>query len=158
MSGESVFLWHALLTGALITLIYDGLIILRRVIPHKPLAEALEDMGFWIFCAIYVFMWLYRESNGTLRWYAVAGALLGMLIYKKTISGLLVKSMVWLLTKVLAVLEKVLYVVLAPVRFGKRKMDRVRLAAGKRRKKFYSNIKIRLKSLIKALKIRLCKQ
>ncbi len=158
MSGESVFLFHALLTGAFITLVYDGLIIWRRVIPHKPVAEALEDLAYWIFCAIYVFMWLYRESNGTLRWYAVAGALLGMMLYKKTISRYLVKGMTWFLKKVLAILGKVLYVVLTPVRYLRRQTAKWQEAAKKRRRKFYSKVKIRLKSFLKALKIRLCKQ
>lgn len=158
MSTEMVFLSHALWMGVLITFIYDVLVIWRRIVPHKPLWEALEDLGFWVFCAVYVFMWLYRESNGMLRWYAVAGALLGMLCYKKIASDCFVKYMVRILEKVLACLWKILYTVTAPVRILRRKAAAVRIKARKRRKKIFSKIKIRLKSFINTLKIRLCKQ
>lgn len=158
MSAEMIFLSHALWTGVFITLVYDILVIWRRVVPHKPLWEALEDLGFWIFCAIYVFLWLYRESNGTLRWYAVAGALLGMFCYKKIVSGLFVKYSVRIAEKILAVLWKILYILMAPFRILRRKMAGIRIIARKRRKKICNKIKFRLKSFLNTLRIRLCKQ
>lgn len=158
MSGDSVFLLHALLTGALITFVYDGFIILRRVIPHKSFVESLEDLIFWIFCAIYVFLWLYRESNGTLRWFAVAGALAGMIIYKKTISGILVKGLTWLLSKMLWVVGRVFAFLCRPVVFLWKRWCRLRQRLRLRRRKIQGNLKIWLKSNIKALKIRLSKR
>lgn len=158
MSTEMIFLSHALWTGVFITFVYDILIVWRRIVPHKPLWEALEDFGFWIFCAVYVFLWLYRESNGTLRWYAVAGALLGMVCYKKIASRFFVKYAVWILEKVLAVLWKVLYIAMTPIRILRRKIAGIRAITRKRRKKICSKLKIWLKSFINTLKIRLCKQ
>lgn len=151
MAEESIFLLHALWIGVLITLVYDGLIIFRGAVPHNSFGIALEDMGFWFFCAIYVFVWLHRESSGTLRWYAVAGALLGMWIYKKTLSKVLVK----LGTRIL---QKVLEVLTAPLRFMKRKTKILHTKMQRSRKKLLGNCKIKLKSFVKALKIRLCKQ
>ena len=158
MSADMVFLWHALWMGVLITFVYDILIVWRRVVPHKPLWEALEDLGFWIFCAVYVFLWLYRESNGTLRWYAVMGALLGMLCYKKIASDFFVKYAAKVLEKVLALLWKILYTVMGPIRILRRKVAVARIRVRKRRKKIFSKLKIRLKSFLNTLKIRLCKQ
>ena len=88
---QNIFLLHAFLMGIYITLVYDGLRILRRVIPHRAWAVSLEDLIFWIFCAVQVFGLLYREGNGSLRWFAVLGAGAGMLLYRKTFSPLLVK-------------------------------------------------------------------
>lgn len=91
MANENTFLLHALLMGIFITFVYDGLRILRRVIPHNSFFVSLEDLGFWIYCGAEVFLLMYHESNGTLRWFAVMGALAGMLFYKKLISPFFVK-------------------------------------------------------------------
>lgn len=158
MSAEMIFLSHALWTGVFITFAYDVLTVWRQVVPHRPGWVSLEDLGFWIFCAVYVFLWLYRESNGTLRWYAVAGALLGMVCYKKIVGTYFVKFAVRISKKILAVLWKVLYVAATPLRFLRRKMAGIHATMRKRRKKLRHKIKIRLKSFINTLKIRLCKQ
>lgn len=158
MSAEMIFLSHALWTGVFITFAYDVLTVWRQIIPHKPACVSLEDLGFWIFCAIYVFLWLYRESNGILRWYAVAGALLGMVCYKKIVGTYFVKFAVRILKIILAILWKVLYVAATPLRFLRRKMAGIHNIVKKRRKKLLHKIKIRLKSFINTLKIRLCKQ
>ena len=157
MSADSIFLLHALFTGMFITFVYDGLLILRKVIPHKAFVESLEDLGFWIFCAVYVFLWLYRESNGTLRWFAVAGALTGMLLYKKTLSGWLIKGAVWLLSHIFRLLGKVLSILWKPFRLLGRQLHRIHNGIRSHRRKIQGNLKIRLKSYAKALKIKLCK-
>lgn len=158
MAEESVFLLHALFTGMFITVVYDGLIILRRVVPHRQFVESLEDLGFWIFCAVYVFLWLYRESNGTLRWYAIAGAVVGMFLYKKPLSGILVKGTVWLLQRIFRVLGRILRVLGKPFCFLGQKLAGVHSKMRTRRRKLQGNFKIKLKSYVKALKIKLCKR
>lgn len=157
MSEDGIFLLHALFTGVLITAVYDGLVILRRVVPHNRFIESLEDLIFWIFCAVYVFLWLYRESNGTLRWYAVVGAVAGMFLYKKTISGIVVKGTVWLLQRILRIVGRMIRVIGWPFRFLGRKLIGLHRRITVRRRKLQGNFKIKLKSYVKALKIRLCK-
>ena len=158
MTQESIFLLHSLWTGVLIALVYDGLLVLRKTVPHNSFWLALEDMGFWLFCAIYVFMWLYRESSGTLRWYAVAGALFGMWLYKKTLSGLLIKIGAFILERVLRILGRILVVLAAPLRLLRRKIMVLHTKMRKHRRKILGKCKIKLNSFAKALKIRLCKQ
>ena len=86
MADENQFLLYATLMGVYITFFYDILRIFRRVIPHANFMVSLEDIGFWIYCSIKVFMLMYYESDGTLRWFAVLGALLGMTVYRKLVS------------------------------------------------------------------------
>lgn len=105
MTAENEFLLCALRMGVFITLVYDILRIARRVIPHRDFMVSLEDLGFWIYCAGEVFLMMYHESNGTLRWFAVLGAMVGMLLYRKLISPWLVKYTSFLLNKVVHVLS-----------------------------------------------------
>ena len=116
MASENEFLLHALLMGIFITFVYDILGILRRVIPHRGFMVSLEDLVFWIYCAEKVFLMMYHESDGNLRWFAVIGALAGMLLYKKLISPWLVKYVSLGLGKVLGVLIKVGSILCKPFR------------------------------------------
>ena len=91
MVDENVFLAHAFFIGIYITFVYDLLRILRRVVPHSSFWVSVEDLAFWVYCAGKVFLLMHHESDGTLRWFAVLGALVGMLLYRKTVGALFVK-------------------------------------------------------------------
>ena len=85
------FLVHSFWFGIYITFIYDIIRIIRRVIRHGKLWISIEDFCFWVYCGIEIFLLLNRESNGILRWYAVAGALTGMFLYRRLISRFFIK-------------------------------------------------------------------
>lgn len=159
MVSENQFLLHALFMGVFITFIYDLLRIFRRVIPHGSFFVSLEDMFFWIYCAAEVFLMMYHEGNGTLRWFAVLGAMVGMLLYKKIFSELLVKYVSMLLKKLLGILGKFLAFVFRPFRFLWKKTV---VATGKATggvarffRRIRRGIKLRLTNFKKMLKISL---
>ena len=112
--AETDFIFHAFYLGLFITFVYDVLRVLRRVIPHPDFLVSIEDMGFWIYCAMKVFLLMYYESNGTLRWFAVGAALVGMFLYLKLLSPVWMKYMSLILGKILEILFKILIVVLKP--------------------------------------------
>ena len=138
MADENQFLLYATLMGVYITFFYDILRIFRRVIPHANFMVSLEDIGFWIYCSIKVFMLMYYESDGTLRWFAVLGALLGMTVYRKLVSPFFVKYLSLGLKWVLGILVKFGRFLLSPFyKIGKRlaKSCVSASARAKRRKK-----------------------
>ena len=121
MVSENEFLVHAFFMGIYITFVYDILRIFRRVIPHSRFWVSAEDLGFWMYCGAEVFLLMYRESDGTLRWFAVMGALVGMFLYKKTLGYLFVKYISLALQKMLAILVKFVKWITIPFRIvGKR--------------------------------------
>lgn len=132
MASENEFLLHALLMGIFITFVYDILRILRRAIPHGGLMVSLEDLGFWIFCAEKVFLMMYHESDGNLRWFAVIGALVGMLLYKKLVSPWFVKYVSLGLEKLLGVLKKAVSFLCRPFRAAGARAGAAVGAAGNR--------------------------
>ena len=144
--SENEFLLHALCMGAFITFLYDCLRILRRVLPHGGFLVSLEDLVFWIYCAEQVFLLMYRESNGTLRWFAVLGALAGMFFYRK-------------LSRVLSLAGKVLKWMLRPFSYAGRKTGSALGKAGgrfrRRMKKIRRAIKMRLTFFLKLFKMNL---
>lgn len=143
--------------GIFITFVYDILRIFRRVVPHKSFFVSLEDLCFWIYCGAQVFLLMYHESNGSLRWFAVLGALMGMLLYKRLISSLFVKYISLVLCKLLEMIGKVLGWISKPLRILGRKTGQagngMRHAAGRIRRR----IKNRLTYFLKMLKMSLKK-
>ncbi len=156
---ENQFLIHATLMGIFITFVYDLLRILRRVIPHGAFFVSLEDMFFWLYCTAEVFLLMYHEGNGSLRWFAILGAMMGMFLYKKLLSELFVKYVSLALKKVLGFVGKILGVVLRP--FGvlcKKSAVVSRKATGGIKtifRRIRRNIKMRLTNFKKMLKINL---
>lgn len=116
MVRETEFMLHAFYMGIFIPFVYDNLRIVRRAIPHANFLVSLEDMGFWIYCAIKLFLLMYYESNGTLRWFAVCSALVGMFLYMKVASPLFVKIATLILGKIWESVVRSLAFVLKPVR------------------------------------------
>ena len=106
---EELFLLHSFLLGVWITFLYDILRILRRVFSHSTGMISLEDLAFWIYCAGRVFLLMFHESNGNLRWFAVLGALVGMYLYHKSLSPFLIKYVALGLNTLLQPVRKTFY-------------------------------------------------
>lgn len=159
MVDENVFLLHSLLMGVFITFVYDLLRIFRRVVSQGWLLVSLEDLAFWVYCGGEVFLLMYHESNGTLRWFAVLGALAGMLFYRKLVSPLFVKYASLLLTRLLGILRKALSWLWKPFGLaGRRTGSAVHRAGGRirrRMRKMGQAVKLRLTFFLKVFKMNL---
>lgn len=156
--SENMFLLYSLLMGIIMTFVYDIFRICRRVHAHSLFLISLEDIIFWIITAISVFYLMHTQSNGTLRWFAILGALTGMFLYKKTASPFFVKWVSFVLSKLFGTLHKVLVIIGKPFGFCAKKGKKAGETAvcGARHMKGF--VKKRLTTLLKMLKIVLCKQ
>lgn len=148
MTGEGRFLIHAFLLGIWITFFYDFFKVLRRAIPHKAFLVSLEDLIFWLCCGLQVFLLMYYESDGRLRWFAVLGALTGMFLYKRLASPYFVKYTSWFLGKLLKGLHRFINVLLRPVVFLTKKVRKllrhIKFRLTKRKKIFRMKLRKRL--------------
>ena len=79
----------SLMVGGWLMLVYDLLRVLRLMIKHSSFIRGVEDFLFWIFAGVITFMLLYEQNDGGLRLYAIAGVLLGMVLYDKIVSHFL---------------------------------------------------------------------
>lgn len=158
MSEDTLFLWQSVAVGIGITFLYDWLRILRRVIPHRQWAVSLEDLVFWLVCTVAVFWWMYRVTNGGMRWFAVAGALTGMCLYRRLLSEFLVTYVSKLLQCILQILVKGLRILLQPLCAVGRSLAKKGSSFSRKRRKITGNLKIWLKNWFKVLKIRLRKR
>ena len=90
---EGRFWVISLCMGAAITMLYDCFRIVRRVVRHSNFWISMEDLLYWIVVSLGVFGILYYENDGVLRWFAVLGAAVGMVVYKGILGHFLVESL-----------------------------------------------------------------
>ena len=74
---EIAVLVSACCTGILVSSVYGVLRIFRRLVRHSLFWISMEDLIYWVWFALYVFMELHRTCSGRIRWYFILGAGLG---------------------------------------------------------------------------------
>lgn len=83
ISEQLKILFHFFLLGIAVSLAYDVLRLLRFLIPHNNIVIAGEDLIFWIAAGFVMFDMFLRESNGSIRFFSIGGAVLGMILKNK---------------------------------------------------------------------------
>lgn len=109
MAEESAILLYAGALGLEMGLLYDFFRIIRRVWKCNFFLTACMDLIFWGFTAYRTFYVMHTYSNGTLRWFAVLGALVVISIYIRLLSKYVVGIGYFILShvrKILNVIKK----------------------------------------------------
>lgn len=86
IQAETRLLAASILTGAALMAAYDLLRIFRLVVRHGWLWIGIEDFLYWVFSGFATFYLLYRENDGGLRLFVIAGVLASMTAYDKIFS------------------------------------------------------------------------
>lgn len=102
---EVWLLFHGIATGAALMALYDILRVLRLLIHHHWLVTGIEDFLYWVTAGIATFYLLYRENDGSLRFYIIAAVFVAMVTYDRIFSRffikLLKKAGLWIKIKIL---------------------------------------------------------
>ena len=76
---EELFIFlSAILSGAIVRLVYRCISCLRNVIHHTHWIVELEDLAYWVGTAIFLFVQIYYTSSGSVRWYFILGVGIGV--------------------------------------------------------------------------------
>lgn len=118
--GEVLLFGDSFLLGILLFVLYDVIRIFRRILPRGIVLVSVEDFLFWFFAGSAVFVLLYRENDGALRFYVLGGMLAGALLYYLCISR---KFMPWI-TRKIAGIKKQLKKILGKVTIQKEKSEK----------------------------------
>ncbi|MGN1167386.1 MAG: spore cortex biosynthesis protein YabQ [Lachnospiraceae bacterium] len=74
---ELMIFLAAVVTGMILRLSYRCISCFRQMMRHSYLVMGIEDLIFWVGCALYVFVQIYYTSDGSIRWYFVLGVVFG---------------------------------------------------------------------------------
>lgn len=105
---ELQYLAVVVTTGIGLATVYDVLRIFRRLVRHGTRWIAVEDITFWMLASLTSFVVCFCEDAGNVRWFSLAGELLGACMYHWTISNFLVKYISLILFFPIKVLKKAL--------------------------------------------------
>lgn len=94
--------------GIGLAVLYDCLRIWRRLIPHGIVWLSVEDILFWMAASLITFMVCFVEDAGNIRWFAVAGKVIGALMYHCTVGQFLVKYVSFILLFPFRIVKKAL--------------------------------------------------
>lgn len=152
---------NSFLLGIGITMVYDSLRIFRRVYPHRMFWVSVEDLLYWVFAACSIFYLLYYENNGTFRWFAIVGMLLGMLLYNRTVSPFLVKWISRFFIRIRKLWHRCTAFVMKPVRLAGRAVGGRAAAVLRRGRRFFRIVKKQLtvyRRMVKLIVKKRCKK
>ena len=93
--------------GAVLSLYFDSFRTLRRCFRHNKLAVFLEDILFFIVSAFVAFMFLMARCNGEVRAYVIFSLILGFMLYRITISRLLLPICVFAFRFAARIIKKI---------------------------------------------------
>jgi len=74
------------LLGLVLMISYDLLRLFRLMIPHGKWWTGLEDLTYWLYCAVMTFRLLFYQNSGILRGYVIVFVFLGMYLYDAIVS------------------------------------------------------------------------
>lgn len=99
ISAEAQVFLVSIWLGLELALVYLGLLFIRSIVPHARWFRDMEDVIYWIFCSIQAFRLLFRENDGSIRWYFLAGIAMGMIFCYEILGKPLKKILLWVRMK-----------------------------------------------------------
>ncbi len=137
--------------GMAIALVYDIFRIFRKAIKTGSLATYFQDLLYWIFAALIMFLTVYYSNDGELRAYLFIGAFLGVVLYVLLLSRIVMGSSIFLISIASKIIKAVIFVIASPFRLILKVMAvparKAARAAGRSVRKARSNGKVRLSKL-----------
>lgn len=105
------------LNGIFIGLLFDFFRILRKSFRTNNIITYIEDILFWILTGISIIMSMYLFSDGSLRLFMFLGLGFGISIYMLTLSNIIIKIFVGIITTLKKTIEKIIYIIIKPFEF-----------------------------------------
>ncbi len=106
MYRELVFFCRTFLAGVFLAICYDILRIIRRIIVHTSFWMGMEDILYWCFTGIFLFLIIYIENDGVIRSYALLAMGTGAFLYYVGPSKLILNLTVGIAEKILYPIRK----------------------------------------------------
>ena len=132
LQGQSQLFLYACIFGAALGVYYDVFRLIRLLAPHGSKQLFFHDVLYFFTSGILTFLFLYAVNFGQVRFYLIAGEIIGWCIYHLTVGALFLRVATWLirgiraallflyrhlLSPIFHLLGKVMYTALFPLRW-----------------------------------------
>lgn len=111
VARETQLFLYSLLVGAGLSLLYDLLRVLRLQMRHRPLAVTLEDVAYFLVCAMVTLGFVLKDNSGQVRGYILVGELIGWVVWHLSLGSVMVHAA----SAIASVLRRLCRIVLFPL-------------------------------------------
>jgi spore cortex biosynthesis protein YabQ len=155
VSAQTLLFLASCVLGAALGALYDFFKIIRLAVPCRAAAVFFQDVIFLIACTLATFIFFLSRNSGEIRFFIIEGEILGAVIYRFTLSILVMKISGMLIKAVKKIIRSLQALILPPVKNTYAKMGRAVDEKGRKTKKLLIKenklFKIRLKLIQKVL-------
>lgn len=116
ISPQLILFLISVVSGFAMGGIYDIIRIFRRIIRHMAVLMFVEDVLYWIFAVAVVFFIMLSMTRGEVRFFAIAGFFIGMIVYFCTLSRLIISVSEAIIKFIKALLRKTFAVLSVPIK------------------------------------------
>lgn len=117
MSGQGLLFLTTVAAGFAIGFVYDIFRIVRKTVPHSHLMVQVEDVLYWVAVSLLMFYFMLHRNYGEIRFFSIAGAALGMILYFYSVSVIVMKVSVAVIGFMQKVILAVVGILLAPFKW-----------------------------------------
>ena len=160
MSSQAILFLLTVVVGMFIGFIYDIFRIIRKVIKHKDFFIFIEDTVYWLIVSFVMFYFMLSQNNGEIRFFAIMGAFIGMILYFYTISIWVMKVSMTIINIIKKIFNTIFKIIMFPVKIvikiikvPLRILKKIMSPFKKVLKKIIRYVKIKLGKLLKDLKV-----
>jgi spore cortex biosynthesis protein YabQ len=141
-----VFL-SAIGAGIITGFIYDLFRMKRKALKTRPFLVCIEDIVFWVFTAMLVFIAAYLSNQGEIRLYFFISMLLGIIVYNCLFSRWVTQILTFIVKLIIWPFAKLIKLLKPPIRWLMKLIGMGKEKTSKRLKNYSVKAGRRLKSL-----------
>ena len=90
---ELALLGRAFFAGVILSVLYDAIRVIRRILPHGIIWISMEDFLYGIVAGSWLFLKVCQVNDGIIRFYMILGISAGVLLYRVSLGRLLMRSL-----------------------------------------------------------------
>lgn len=145
---QEVYVFLSAIGAGIITgFIYDLFRIKRKTLKTRPSLVCVEDIIFWIFTAMLVFMAAYLSNQGEIRLYFFLSMILGVIIYIGLFSCWVIQILSFIIKIIIWPFAKLLKLLKPPVKWGMKLIGMCTEKSSKRLRRYRLKTRRRLISI-----------
>ncbi|MDR1066494.1 MAG: spore cortex biosynthesis protein YabQ [Clostridiales bacterium] len=117
MLSQTTLFFISVLAGFAIGFVYDLFRVTRLAVKHHNAVVQVEDAMFWLIAAAGMFLLTLHVNGGETRAFSFVGAAVGAVLYFATLSRVIIKIFIAVITVIKKIIKAVTRLILIPVRF-----------------------------------------
>lgn len=116
ISAQVFVFLYSIASGIAIAFVYDVFRILRKTIKTGSIVTYIQDLVYWTFAALIMFLMIHISNDGEIRAFLFIGAFIGVILYVFLFSGIIMRSSIFVIKLFAYLIKSLIFIISYPVR------------------------------------------